>query len=128
MNKRHFIFIILGLFLISFSTIQAQNMSFEEYNPPSTLVVPEHEISKAKYPFIDVHSHQYRMPDQDLKALTAEMDKINMGIMVNLSGRGFKRTESGGFGVNDNDYLKRAIENSNANASGRVVVFTNLKV
>ncbi|MDH5474484.1 MAG: amidohydrolase [Cyclobacteriaceae bacterium] len=101
-------------------------MSFEEYNPPSTLVVPEHEISKAKYPFIDVHSHQYRMPDQDLKALTAEMDKINMGIMVNLSGRGFKRTESGGFGVNDNSYLKRAIENSNTNASGRVVVFTNI--
>ncbi|MDH5367217.1 MAG: amidohydrolase [Cyclobacteriaceae bacterium] len=101
-------------------------MGFEDYNPPSTLVVPENKINKAKYPFIDVHSHQSRMPDQDLKALKAEMDKINMGIMVNLSGRGFKRTASGGFGINGTDHLKKAIENSNKNAAGRVVVFTNI--
>src|SRR5688500_19134954 len=36
----------------------AQTMSFEEYDPPSSLVVPEHRVTRAKYPFIDVHSHQ----------------------------------------------------------------------
>lgn len=126
MNRLHQFFIISGIILSSYSNLQAQTMGFEEYNPPSTLVVPEHEVSKAKYPFIDVHSHQSRMPDQDLKVLTSEMDKMNMGIMVNLSGKGFRRTTSGGYDINNTDHLKRAIENSNKNAAGRVVVFTNI--
>ena len=36
-------------------------MDFEAYDPPSTLVVPEHHIVKARYPFIDVHNHQWGM-------------------------------------------------------------------
>jgi len=126
MRKRQLSFIIFATFLIPFTGLIAQTMDFEEYNPPSTLVVPEHKVESAKYPFIDVHSHQYRMPDQDLKELVADMDKINMGIMVNLSGRGFRRTASGGYDVNDTDYLKRAVENGVKNANGRVVVFTNI--
>src|SRR5690606_39807566 len=31
----------------------SQQMDFEAYDPPSTLVVPEHLVSRAKYPFID---------------------------------------------------------------------------
>jgi hypothetical protein len=50
----------------------AQEMDMESYNPKSTLVVPEHIIRKAKYPFIDVHNHQWSMPDQDLKSLLSE--------------------------------------------------------
>src|SRR5438128_9128303 len=34
------------------------SMTVEEYEPKSTLVVPGHEIRRAKYPFIDVHNHQ----------------------------------------------------------------------
>ena len=101
-------------------------MDFEKYNPPSTLVVPEHEVTSAKYPFIDVHNHQYQMPTQDLQALTAEMDKLNMAIMVNLSGRGFKRAAGGGYDVNDGAYLKKAIANAKENAPNRLIVFTNV--
>jgi len=61
-------------------------MDVEEYNPISTLVVPEHQLSRAKYPFIDVHNHQWIMPVQDLDDLVGEMDLLNMGLMVNLSG------------------------------------------
>lgn len=64
----------------------AQEVTFEEYNPPSTLVVPENPVSSAKFPFIDVHSHQWRMGERDLNKLAAEMDGLNMGLMVNLSG------------------------------------------
>lgn len=112
--------------LIFWTSLNAQEMDFEEYDPPSTLVVPERNVPSAKYPFIDVHSHQYRMPEQDLKALVKDMDKINMGIMVNLSGRGFRRTTGGGYGVNDTDYLKKAIANGKENAPNRIVVFTNV--
>ena len=37
-------------------------ITMEAYNPTSTLVVPEHIVSAAKYPFIDAHSHQYLGP------------------------------------------------------------------
>jgi hypothetical protein len=50
-------------------------MDFENYNPPSTLVVPQHKLTKAKFPFIDVHNHQEEMPDMDLSTLTRKWIK-----------------------------------------------------
>ncbi|RMG17596.1 MAG: amidohydrolase [Bacteroidetes bacterium] len=91
-------------------------MSFEEYEPVSTLVVPEHPTTRAKYPFIDVHNHQFRMPTQDLDALTAEMDKLNMAVMVNLSGRG----------RGSQQHLKGALENVRKHHPNRFIVFTNI--
>ncbi len=62
-------------------------MSIEEYDPKSTLVVPEHHPQKAKYPFIDVHNHQDRdITAEDAAKLVSEMDRIGMRVMVNLSG------------------------------------------
>jgi predicted TIM-barrel fold metal-dependent hydrolase len=107
-----------------------QEVSFEEYDPPSTLVVPEHIVTRAKYPFIDVHNHQFRMPGQDLAEVVAEMDKLNMAVMVNLSGRGFRRIENPDgtfrYGIQDSNYLKRAVENAHTAAPGRFIVFTNV--
>ena len=42
------------LLLLSYNIVFSQSMEFEDYNPPSTLVVPENPVTKAKYPFIDV--------------------------------------------------------------------------
>ncbi len=61
-------------------------MDFETYNPPSTLVVPQHVVTKAKFPFIDIHVHQYTMESQNLAGLVKVMDTLNMAVMVNLSG------------------------------------------
>lgn len=62
-------------------------MGFEEYEPKSTLVVPQHPRTKAKYPFIDVHNHQRRdLSPQDVRKLVADMDRIGLQVMVNLSG------------------------------------------
>ena len=88
-------------------------MSFEEYNPPSTLVVPENKITRAKYPFIDIHNHQFDMPLKDLSKLTAEMDSLNMAFMVNLSGfRGL--------------YLEQCLSNVKKSAPNRFGLFVNL--
>ncbi len=78
-------FIIIFL-LLTFVSVSAQEMSFEDYNPKSTLVVPENPIQKAKFPFIDVHSHQRSMSAVALTKLITDMDALNEGIMVNLSG------------------------------------------
>jgi uncharacterized protein len=90
-----------------------QNLDWEEYDPPSTLVVPEHPVTRAKFPFIDVHSHQYRMGEQDLHARVREMDAMNMGIMVNLSGRGGER-------------LKEMADTVREFHPDRFAIFTNL--
>ena len=107
-----------------------QIMSFEDYNPPSTLVVPENPLTRAKFPFIDVHNHQRRMGSMDLNEVTTEMDKLNMAVMVNLSGRGFRRTQNEdgtfSFSLNESDFLKQAVENAKKQKPGRFIVFTNI--
>ncbi len=105
-------FILLILFVVS-PFIKAQELSFEEYNPTSTLVVPGKKIIKAKYPFIDIHGHQYRMANQDLAPVVQAMDTLNMGIMVNLSGRSGK------------DLIK-SVKNIKDNYPNRFVVFANV--
>ena len=88
-------------------------ISFEDYNPKSTLVVSSNEIKRAKYPFIDIHNHQFDMPVKDLSDLVSEMDSLNMAFMVNLSGfRG--------------QYLKMCLDNIKKNAPERLGVFVNL--
>ena len=109
------------------------DIPFYEYDPPSTLVVPGGEVTSARFPFIDVHNHQFRMGDgQELSEVTAEMDKLNMAVMVNLSGRGFRRIQNDDgtttFDLNSGDYLKNAVDNARASAPGRFVVFTNMSV
>jgi predicted TIM-barrel fold metal-dependent hydrolase len=93
-------------------------MDWEAYDPPSTLVVPEHIVTTAKFPFIDIHNHQFGMPTQDLNELIREMDKLNMKIMVNLSGRGRGSEE----------HLKGALENVSKTAPNRFLVFTNINL
>ena len=105
--------LLLVLCLFSFEMVQAQELSFEDYNPESTLVVPEHQVIRAKFPFIDIHGHQYRMPEQDLAPVIAAMDTLNMGIMVNLSGR-------------SGEELIKSVQNIKDHYPNRFVVFANI--
>ena len=79
----------ISYFVIDFNQKKKNLMDIEEYSPISTLVVPENHVKKAKFPFVDVHSHQWRMSVQDLSSLVDEMDSLNMKFMINLSGSGF---------------------------------------
>ena len=65
------------------------------------------------------------MPQQDIPFLLRQMDSLNMKVMVNLSGRGFKNT-NGIFDVNDHQYLVSAIQNARKSTPNRIVVFTNV--
>lgn len=88
-------------------------MDIEEYSPKSTLVIKETLITRAKYPFIDVHNHQFDMPLKNLSKLVTEMDSLNMAFMINLSGfRGL--------------YLKKSLENIRENAPKRFGLFLNI--
>lgn len=113
MTGKQNLFFFLFLTLLIRSYAQQPTMDFEKYNPESTLVVPEHVISHAKYPFIDVHSHHWNMGSQDLKELVDPMDAMNMTVMVNLSG-------------GNGDRLQAMIRNINQNYPDRFIVFANV--
>ena len=121
MNRFYF---LLSIFFVLAFTAHSQDkpaelkMDFESYDPPSTLVVPEHRVTRAKFPFIDIHNHQpYMTSPGTLKKLVEEMDKLNMGLMINLSGRGFRSSA---------DHLQRSMDTINAFYPKRFVLFTNV--
>lgn len=95
--------------------IQYRNnvMDVEEYEPISTLKVPQHLLTRSKFPFIDVHNHQWIMPVQDLDKLIVEMDSLNMSVMVNLSGFRGK-------------YLEWSLDNVNESYPNRFILFLNI--
>ena len=109
------IFFIGGITYYIIDKIQEKNnlMDIEEYSPKSTLVIKQTRVKRAKYSFVDVHNHQFDMPIKDLNKLVIEMDSLNMGFMINLSGyRGL--------------YLKKSLENIQENAPKRFGLFLNI--
>src|SRR5262249_24052461 len=91
-----------------------QTMTIEEYEPRSTLVVPQHPVRRARYPFIDVHNHQSRcLKPECVEKLVSDMDGLNLRVMVNLSG---------GYG----DNLKREIDAQKGRHKDRLIVFANI--
>ena len=108
-------FFIAVLFLCSLYACSqsSQKMDFETYDPVNTLVVPQHPLNTAKFPFIDVHNHQWGMGNQNLTTLITDMDKLNMKVMVNLSGRG-------------GEELKKMTDNVKDHYPNRFIVFTNI--
>ena len=110
-----FVLFLGGITYYIIDKIQEKNnlMDIEEYSPRSTLVVPQTIIKRSKYPFVDVHNHQFDMPLKDLSKLVEEMDSLNMGFMVNLSGfRGL--------------YLEKSLKNIKENAPTRFGLFLNI--
>ena len=68
-------------------------MDIEEYEPISTLVVKENIITKAKYPFIDVHNHQFDMPLKDLSKLIEEGINNNIVVAIGEAGLDYDRLQ-----------------------------------
>ena len=109
------ILLFLGItyWLIGKIQYRLEVMDIEEYKPVSMLKVPEHLLTRAKFPFIDVHNHQFAMPVQNLDNLVKDMDELNMAVMVNLSGFRGK-------------YLEWSLDNVNEKYSDRFALFMNI--
>lgn len=61
--------------------------NIREYKPRSTLVVPQHPVPRAKFPVIDIHSHQPApISDAQMETLVKSMDPLNLQLLVNASG------------------------------------------
>ncbi len=116
--KESFAIHLALLMALLLGSLQAQEskpvMTIEEYDPRSTLVVPAHNVVSAKFPFIDVHNHQRATPSAGaVDTLVMEMDKLNMQVMVNLSGGSGER-------------LKQVIQSYKGRYPDRFAVFANI--
>jgi hypothetical protein len=128
-----FLFSILVIVLITtgisywaIDKVQMKNnlMDIEEYSPVASLVVEKNKINRSKYPFIDVHSHQWDMSFSNLEKLVSEMDSLNMGFMINLSGSGLA-TFVGNQSLMDLN-LKKSLTNIKESFPDRFGVFVNI--
>ena len=87
--------------------------TIDEYQPKSTLVTREHKIERARFPFVDIHSHHWNPTVEEVDRLVKEMDTINLRVMVNLSG---------GTG----EQLKNTVAAMKGRYPDRFVVFSNM--
>jgi predicted TIM-barrel fold metal-dependent hydrolase len=100
----------------------AGDVTFEEYTPKSTLKVDENIVTSAKFPFIDIHNHQFGMNTKEkLDDIVGDMNKLNMGVMINLSGRGWTRDIE-----QSNATLEGYVKAVKDNYPNRFVIFTNI--
>jgi predicted TIM-barrel fold metal-dependent hydrolase len=123
-RTRHIAAALVGVSLVFSRSVEAQvrrneqqrppSMPLEDYEPKSMLVVDEHPVRKAKYPFVDIHGHQnLSMDDAALAALVAQMDHMGLRTMNNLSG-------------GSGDGLRAQVRNVRAKYPGRFTVFANV--
>lgn len=108
---RFFVLVMLG----SVAAARAQTMSIEEFEPKSTLRVPEHKLTRAKFPFIDVHNHQRDVKPEKLEQLVRDMDSLNMRILINSP-------VGGGHGK----WVADAVQAMKAKDAKRFAVMTNI--
>jgi len=76
---------VLALTISSTFSIRAQTppdqILLKDYKPRSIFKIPETRVEKARYPVIDVHSHDYARTDDDVARWVSSMDASNDGLM-----------------------------------------------
>src|SRR6266567_3613552 len=85
--------------------------TIDEYQPKSTLVTPEHHIERAKYPFVDIHSHHWSPTSEHVDQVVKEMNTINLRVMVNLSGGTGEELNTAGYGKRAAARLEQDVRN-----------------
>jgi predicted TIM-barrel fold metal-dependent hydrolase len=72
----------------------AENITLDQYRPVSIYKTPKANITRAKYPAIDMHSHNYPKTDQEVQQWVSIMDKKGIAKTIILSGQTGKGFDS----------------------------------
>lgn len=90
-----------------------------DYKPRSTLVVPQHPVPRAKFPVIDIHSHQPTpISAADFDTVVQGMEQNNLRILVNLSGGSGDRLKQGLASIAGSRHKDRMVLFANVNWNG----------
>jgi len=93
--------------------------SIIDYKPRNTLEVPEHPVPRARFPVIDIHSHQPTpITPEQFDRVVAGMDANNLRILVNLSGGSGDRLRQGLDAVAKSPHRDRMVLFANVNFEG----------
>jgi predicted TIM-barrel fold metal-dependent hydrolase len=92
--------------------------TIREYKPKSTLVVPQHPVARAKFPVIDIHSHQSTpISNGEFGRVVQGMDANNLRLLVNLSGSSGNRLKQGVEAIRNSSYKDRMVLFANVDFS-----------
>jgi predicted TIM-barrel fold metal-dependent hydrolase len=81
-----------------------------EYKPRTTLVVAQHPRPRAKFPVIDIHSHQPTpIGGPEFARVVQGMEQNNLRLLVNLSGGSGERLKSGLEAIRTSKYADRMV-------------------
>src|SRR2546430_8406302 len=95
--------------------------TIREYKPKSQLVTPQHPVPRAKYPVIDIHSHQPTpISAAEYDRVMKGMEANNLQVLVNLSGSYGDRLRQGIDALKASKYKDRMVLFANVNFSGPV--------
>jgi len=84
--------------------------TIREYKPKSMLVVPQHPVPRAKFPVIDIHSHQSTpISNDEFGRVVKGMDANNLRLLVNLSGSSGDRLRQGVEAIKHSPYADRMV-------------------
>src|SRR2546429_3075833 len=95
---------------------QLRPPAITEYKPKSQLVAPEHPVPRAKFPVIDIHSHQPTpISPGDFEKVMKGMQANNLQLLVNLSGSNGDRLRQGLDAIRTSPYKDRMVLFANVN-------------
>ena len=90
--------------------------TIREYHPKSQLVTPQHPVPRAKFPVIDIHSHQSTpISAAEFDRVMGGMQANNLQILVNLSGSSGSRLRDGVEALRASKYKDRMVLFANVN-------------
>jgi predicted TIM-barrel fold metal-dependent hydrolase len=90
--------------------------TIREYKPKSMLVAPQHPVPRAKFPVIDIHSHQSTpISAGEFDRVMTGMESNNLQILVNLSGSSGDRLRQGVDALRASKYKDRMVLFANIN-------------
>src|SRR5687768_15150492 len=93
--------------------------SIIDYKPRNTLVVEEHKVPRAKFPAIDIHSHQSTPISADqFDRVVQGMNTNNLQILVNLSGGSGDRLVQGLAAIANSKHRDRMVLFANVDFRG----------
>jgi len=93
--------------------------TIREYKPKSQLVSPQHLVPRAKYPVIDIHSHQPApISPQQLETVVKSMDPLNLRILVNATGASGDRLVQSIAAIKNTPYKDRMVMFTNIGFQG----------
>lgn len=66
---------------------RGKRLYLDEFRPVAELKAPQHHLTRAKFPCVNVHTHPGQLTPEEVDEMAAVMDEANIAVSVSLDGR-----------------------------------------